>query len=104
MRTTAVLSALAVVSGAMLVVGTAGAKGPFRAELSPGDVAGPALMRGDWGSGSGDRYFEASAAFRAVLDGAIGAASVEEGDGVGLVRYIAPGLASVGLLVNGGLG
>ena len=165
MRTTAVLSALAVVSGAMLVVGTAAAKGPFRAEISggdlrgpvtvegplsgetvflndaveaappkmlepvytvklmpeqpdgetgeypvlmtltyfPGDGDGPALLRGDWGSGSGDRYFEASAAFRAVLDGAIGAASVEEGDGVGLVWYIAPGLASVGLLLIGGL-
>ena len=163
MRTTAVLSALAVVSGAMLVVGTAAAKGPFRAEISggdlrepvtvegplsgemvflndvadaappkmpepaytvklmpeqpdgetgeypvlmtltyfPGDGDGPALLRGDWDSG--DRYFEASAAFRAVLDGAIGAASVEEGDGVGLVRYIAPGLASVGLLLIGGL-
>ena len=67
----------------------------------PGDGDGPALLRGDWGGG--DRYFEASAAFRAALDGAIGAAFVEEGDGVGVVWYIAPGLASVGLVLIAGL-
>ena len=163
MRTITVLAALAAVSGAMLIAGTAAAKGPFRAEISggglaspitiegplsgetvflndaveaapprtlepaykvklmperpdgetgeypvlvtltyfPGDGEGPALLRGDWGSG--DRYYEASAAFRATLDGAIGVAVVEEGDGVGLVWYIAPGLASVGLVLIGGL-
>lgn len=163
MRTITILSALAVVSGAMLIAGTAAAKGPFRAEISggelaspitiegplsgetvflndaveaappktlepaytvklmpeqpdgktgdypvlmtltyfPGDGDEPALLRGDWDSG--DRYFEASAAFRAAFDGAIGAALVEEGDGVRLVWYIAPGLASVGLVLIGGL-
>ena len=162
MRTITVLAALAALSGAMIIAGTAAAKEPFRAEISggglaspitiegplsgetvflndgtpalapkslepaytikltpeqpdgktgeypiltltyfPGDGDGPALLRGDWGGG--DRYFEASAAFRAALDGAIGAASVEEGDGVGLVWYIAPGLASVGLVLIGGL-
>jgi len=60
-----------------------------------------ALLRGEWGSG--DRDFEASAAFRAAVDGAIGEASLEEGDGVGIVWYIAPGLASVGLVLIGGL-
>src|SRR3990170_5111324 len=151
MRTITVLSALAVLSGALLIAGTASAKGPFRAEISggdlrepvtiegplsgetvflndaveaappktlepaytvklmpeqpdgetgeypvlmtltyfPGDGDGPALLRVDWGSG--DRYFEASAAFRAALGGAIGAVFVEEGDGVGVVWYIAPG-------------
>ena len=164
MRAIIVLAALAAVSCAMLIAGTAAAKGdPFRAEISgpglaspvtiegpisaetvflndgtpalapkslepaytikltpeqpdgktgeypiltltyfPGDGDGPALLRGEWGSGD-DRYFEASAAFRAVLDGAIGAASVDEGDGVGVVWYIAPGLASVGLVLIGGL-
>ena len=164
MRTITVLAALATVAGAMLIAGTAAAKGgPFRAEISggglaspitiegplsgetvflndaveaappktlepaytvklmpeqpdgmtgeypvlmtltyfPGDVDGSALLRGDWGGG--DRYFEASASFRAALDGAIGEAFVEEGDGVGVVWYIAPGLASVGLLLIGGL-
>ena len=163
MRTITVLAALAAVSGAMLIAGTAAAKGPFRAEISggglaapitiegplsvetvflndaveaappktlgpvytvklmpeqpdgetgeypvlmtltyfPGDGDGPALLRGDWDSG--DRYFEASAAFRAALDGAIGAPSVEEGDGAGEVWYVAPGLASVALVLIGGL-
>ena len=163
MRTIAILSALAVVSSAMLIAGTAAAKGPFRVEISggglaspitiegslsgetvflndaveaapprtlepaytvklmperpdggtgeypvlmtltyfPGEGAGPALLRGDWGSG--DRYFEAGAAFRAALDGAIDAAPVEEGDGVGVIWYIAPGLACVGLVLIGGL-
>src|SRR3970040_1269497 len=143
MRTITVLAVLAAASGAMLIAGTAVAKGPFRAEISggglaspitiegplsvetvflndaveaappktlepvytvklmpeqpggktgehpvlitltysPGDGDGPALLRGDWGGG--DRYFEASAAFRAALDGAIGARFVEEGGGVG---------------------
>src|SRR3972149_4956332 len=90
MRTIIVLAAFAAVSGAMIIAGSAAAKGPFRAGIS-----------GDWGSG--DRYYEASAAFRATLDGAIGVAVVEEGDGVGLVWYIAPGLASVGLVLIGGL-
>ena len=163
MRTITVLAALAAVSGAMIIAGTAAAKGPFRAEISggglaspitiegplsgetvflndaveagppktlepaytvklmpaepdgktgeypvlmtltyfPGDGDEPALLRGDWDSG--DRYFEASAAFQATLDRAIGAASVDESDGVGVVWYIAPGLASVGLLLIGGL-
>ena len=163
MRTITVLSVLAAVSGAMLIAGTAAAKGPFRAEISggglpapvtiegpisvetvflndavevappktlglaytvklmpaqpdgetgkypvlmtltyfPGQAAGPALLRGDWDRG--DRYLEAGAAFRAVLDRAIGAASVEEGDGVAAVWYIAPGLATVGLVLIGGL-
>ena len=164
MRTITVLAALATVAGAMLIAGTAAAKGgPFRAEISggglaspvtieeplsgemvflndaveaappktlepaytvklmpeqpdgktgeypvlmtltyfPGDGDGPALLRGEWDSA--DRYFEAGAAFRAALDGAIGAATVEEGDGVGVVWYIAPGLASVGLVLIGGL-
>ncbi len=65
----------------------------------PGDGQGPALLRGEWGSG--DRYFEAGAAFRAALHGAIGAASAEEGSGVGEVWYVAPGLATVGLLLVG---
>ena len=66
----------------------------------PGDGDGPALLSGDWDR---DRYFEASAAFRALLDGAIGAASVDEGDGVGVVWYVAPALASVGLVLIVGL-
>ena len=163
MRAIIVLAALAAVSCAMLIAGTAAAKGdPFRAEISgpglaspvtiegpisgetvflndgtpalaprdfepaytvklmpvepdaktgeypvlitltyfPGDGDGPALLSGDWNR---DRYFEASAAFRALLDGAISGASVDEGDGVGVVWYIAPGLASVGLVLIGGL-
>ena len=163
MRTITVLAALAALSGAMIIAGTAAAKGPFRAEISggglaspitiegplsgetvflndafeaapprtlepvytvklmpeqpdgetgeypvlmtltyfPGDGDGPALLRGDWAGG--DRYFEAGAAFRAALDGAISAASAEEGDSVGLAWYLAPGITAVGLVLIGGL-
>src|SRR3989304_4192136 len=46
MRTIAVLSALVVVSGAMLIAGTAVAKGPFRAEISGGGLASPITIEG----------------------------------------------------------
>jgi hypothetical protein len=167
MRAITVLSALAALTGAVLIAGTAAAKGPFRAEISGGDLAepvtiegplpvelvfaydaveaappeslepaytiklmpeapdgatgeypvlmtltyfpgqgdAPALLRGDWDNG--DRYFEASPEFQAVLEDAIGAAKPSEAaagnDGVSAIWYIAPSLAAVGLMLIGGL-
>ncbi|MDP2673452.1 MAG: hypothetical protein Q8Q00_00925 [Dehalococcoidia bacterium] len=46
MRTTTILAALAAVSGAMLIAGTAAAKGPFRAEISGGGLASPITIEG----------------------------------------------------------
>jgi hypothetical protein len=68
----------------------------------PGEGDQPALLRGHWGSA--DRYFRAGEAFEAELEGAIGAATAEEGgDGAGTIWYIAPGVAAVGLALVGGL-
>jgi hypothetical protein len=68
----------------------------------PGDA--PGLLRGDWDGGN--RYFQVSPAFRAILDDAIGggSSSLESSDdGASAVWYIAPSLAAVGLLLAGGL-
>ncbi len=46
MRAITVLSALAALSGALLIAGTAAAKGPFRAEISGGDLAEPVTIEG----------------------------------------------------------
>src|SRR3990172_7995671 len=46
MRAITVLSALAALSGAILIAGTAAAKGPFRAEISGGDLAEPVTIEG----------------------------------------------------------
>ena len=167
MRTIAILSILTAVAGAILVAGTAAAKGPFRAEISgatltapvtiegplpvemvfandamkaappespeptytiklmpeqpdgmtveypvlmtlsyfPGQGGAPALLRGDWENG--DRYFEASPEFQALIEDAIGMAKPSEmaagDDAVSAVWYIAPSLAAVGLVLIGGL-
>jgi hypothetical protein len=66
----------------------------------PGSGDGPAILAGDWDS---DRYFEASAEFQAMLDGAIRAAAQENGHGVAELWYIAPALAAAGLVLLGGL-
>ncbi len=66
----------------------------------PGDGEGRAVLSGDWDT---SRYFEASAEFRALVDGVIAAASPQEGDGVSALWYVAPGLATVGLVLVGGL-
>ena len=46
MRAITVLSALAALSGAILIVGTAAAKGPFRAEISGGGLTSPVIIEG----------------------------------------------------------
>lgn len=67
----------------------------------PGDGDSPALLRGAWDDGV--RYFEASESFQAALDEAIGARTRDAGGDDDALSYVAPGLATAGLVLIGGL-
>ncbi len=102
------------------------AKGPFRAEISGGDLdapvtiegplppelvfgndslSAPAVLSGDWDNGQ--RYFRATLEFQAMLDNATHGARADTqpdgDDGASAVWYIAPSLAAVGVMIAGGL-